>query len=97
MLDKYLVKNPKTASRIIDGEAVVVTPQDSVFHTLNPVATQIWQWIDGKTRVSDIVERLYQEFDVERDVVEKDCLDFVNEAVRQNMVIASDQPNEVVR
>ncbi len=95
MLNKYVVKDPKTAFRIIDGEAVVVTPQDSLFHTLNEVATKIWEWIDGKSKVREIIEKVYQEFEVDRDTAEKDCLEFINEAVNKGMLILLDEPAEV--
>ena len=36
-------RNPQTAGRIIDGQAFVVTPDNSKLHTLNATATYLWQ------------------------------------------------------
>lgn len=90
MLNKYVAKNnEKTAHRIIDGEAVVVNLTDSTFHALNPVATFIWQQADGKTRVKEIAQKMCQEFEIDRDTAEKDCLEFISELVNKDMLILS--------
>jgi hypothetical protein len=95
MLDKYVAKNnEKTAHRIIDGEAVVINLKDSSFHTLNPVATFTWQQADGKTRVKEIVQKMCQEFEVDWDTAEKDCLEFISELVNKDMLVLSPHPLE---
>jgi hypothetical protein len=93
MLNEYVVKNNERLSyRIIDGEAVVVNLTDSVFHTLNPVATFIWQHIDGHTMVKDIVSRISSDFDIDPFTAEKDCVEFISELVRKNLLSLSPTP-----
>lgn len=93
MLNNYVVKNnEKTAHRIIDGEAVVVNLRDSTFHTLNSVATFIWQQADGKTSVKEIIKKICQEFEVDQDTAERDCLEFISKAVDKDMLLLSPHP-----
>ncbi len=93
MLDKYVVKNnEKTAYRIIDGEAVVVNLKDSTFHTLNPVATFIWEKADGQFRVEQIIEKICEEFEVDWDIAERDCLEFLSELASKALVVLSQNP-----
>ena len=95
MLDKYVVKNDeKTAYRIIYGEAVVVNLKESTFHTFNPVATYIWEQADGKIKAGQIVEKICQEFEVDWDTAEKDCLEFLNELISKGLVVLSRNPVE---
>ena len=90
MLDKFVTKNSrKTAYRTIDGEAVVVNLEDSTFHTLNPVATFVWEQADGQFTVKQIIERICQEFEVDRDTAERDCLEFLDVLTRRGLVILS--------
>jgi hypothetical protein len=89
-MNKYVTKNnEKTAHRIIDGEAVVVNLKDSTFHTLNPVATFIWQQADGKTSVKEIAQKMCLEFEIDRDTAEKDCLECISGLVNKDMLILS--------
>ncbi len=95
MLDRYVAKNgEKTAYRVIDDEAVIVDLEDSTFHALNPVATFIWEQMNGRTRVEEIVERVCQEFEVTRETAEKDCREFIEALKRREMIVLSSDPFE---
>ncbi len=95
MLDEYVKKNDeKTAYRTIDGEAVVVNLKDSTFHTLNPVATFIWEQADGQTKIDQMIENICQEFEVDWDTAKKDCLEFLGEMIGRGLVVLSQNPVE---
>jgi len=95
MLDEFAVKNnEKTAYRIIDGEAVVVNLKDSTFHTLNPVATFIWEQADGRIRVEQIIEKICHEFEVDWDTAERDSLEFLGELISKGLLVLSKNPIE---
>ncbi len=95
MLDEYVVKNDeKTAYRIINGEAVVVNLKDSTFHTLNPVATFIWEQADGRVKAEQIIEKISQEFEVDLETAKRDCLEFLGELIRKDLVVLSKNPVE---
>jgi hypothetical protein len=95
MLDKYVVKNDEeTAYRIINGEAVVVNLKESTFHTLNPVATFIWEQADGRIKAGQMIEKICQEFEVDWHIAEKDCLEFLGELINKGLVVLSENPVE---
>jgi hypothetical protein len=73
---------------------VVVNLKESVFHTLNPVATFIWEQADGRIKTRQIIERICEEFEVDRDMAEKDCLEFLGELVGKSLVVLSPDPVE---
>lgn len=93
MLNEYLNKNnEQTAYRTINGEAVVVNLKDSTFHTLNPVATFIWEQADGRIKAEQLIEKICQEFEVDWDTAKKDCLEFVGELISKGLVVLSQNP-----
>jgi len=95
VLDKYVAKNgEKTAYRVIDDEAVIVDLEDNTFHALNPVATFIWEQMDGKTKVEEIIQRVCQEFEVDRKTAENDCREFIDALKLQEMIVLSSDPLE---
>jgi hypothetical protein len=85
----YLVHKPKTAFRIIKDEAVIVDLDSSMLYSLNPLATLIWGMCDGKNAVKDIVDKIEDEYEVEKDVAEKDCMEFVNDFVGKGLLLES--------
>jgi hypothetical protein len=64
--------NPKIAARIVNGEALILTPHDSVLHTLNPVATRIWELMRVSDSVQAVVAAICEEFDVAKETAEAD-------------------------
>src|SRR5438094_10284291 len=77
MPEAYLTQSPRTAWRVYDGEAAVLCPDDSTLNSLNAVGTLIWQSADGKTAVSAIVARIFEEFDVDPERTDRDTMTFV--------------------
>lgn len=48
-------KNPAAASRTVDGQAVIAISEQAAIHILNDVGTRVWNLIDGRRRVEEIV------------------------------------------
>ena len=68
----------RTASRVIDGKAIVITIDRNQLHVLNDVGTRIWQLADGRS-LSEIVEALVGEFEVQRERATADVFRFVEQ------------------
>jgi len=62
-----LKANPMLAWREIDGSIVIISPERSMVHELNPTASFIWKKVDGKRTTDEIAEQLAAEFDVTRE------------------------------
>jgi hypothetical protein len=77
MHDRYPAQNPRAAWRVYDGEAVIVSPDDSSMHALNAIGTAVWQAADGATSVGAIIARLAAELDTPTELVERDVTAFV--------------------
>jgi hypothetical protein len=72
--EKYVARSRAVASRMLDGEMIVMSAIDSTLFNLNAVATLIWQAADGKTPLSQIVnDRVCQEFDVQAEAAYQDA------------------------
>jgi hypothetical protein len=92
MSDRYLVRNPRAAWRVYDAEAVVLSPDDSVLHTLNPAATIAWLAADGGTSWVELVSRVAGAFDVPSARIEADLRAFVDDVAARGLFIESEDP-----
>lgn len=91
ILTKCPKKSESTASRIIENEAVIVVPKEGLVRILNEVGSRIWQLLDGKNSIEDIINILSPEFNVPREGLEKDTLDFIRELKEKEMIILNDE------
>lgn len=71
---------PRTASRVIEGEAVVIVIDDQKLHTLNEVGTFVWSRARRRS-VAEIVAELVTEYEVDPTAATRDVLAFLSELV----------------
>lgn len=76
--DARLRQNERTASRLVDGKAVVIVIDARRLHTLNGVGSRVWQLADGRS-VDAITRAIVEEFEVDRPTAERDIDAFVRE------------------
>jgi len=81
-----LAKSPKSAWRIIEGEAVILSMDTKVLRGLNPVGSRIWDLIDGQRSLEDIVAVIVQEFDVAPGQAAQDVEAFIRDLLDRGLV-----------
>lgn len=85
-LEDKFVRNDDIAWRVIDGEALVVSPKDSLVYPLNEVATRIWELFDGKRNICEITSIIREEFEVDNKTAQDDIVDFVEGLLKAGLV-----------
>lgn len=92
MAERYPLQNPLAAWRVYDGEAVIVSPEDSTLHTLNEVGTLVWEAADGRTPLAAIVASVCARYDVDAPGAERDVETFIERLRAQGLVTVLDAP-----
>ena len=81
-----VTKAPTTASRVIEGEAVILSLDTKVLRGLNPVGSRVWELIDGQRSVEEIAGLIVKEFEVECTQADEDVRGFVQELLDKGLV-----------
>ncbi len=84
-----LMRNEDFICRIVDGEAVLMSPLGDGLHIFNEVGTRIWELVDGSNTVEDIANQIHKEYDVEKSVAYEDTLAFLEELLNLNALVYS--------
>jgi len=93
MSETYIARSSAIAARLLAGEMMVMNSADSMFFTLNEVATAIWQAADGRTPLREIIRtRVCEQFDVDPEQAQADAEQFVAELSGQGILLVSNQP-----
>jgi hypothetical protein len=85
-LDLAVRRNEKTASRVLAGEAIVLTPNDSKIHSFNETGSRIWELLAEELTVGEIAARIRGEFDVSEEQAQTDVIAFLEELAAKGMV-----------
>ncbi len=70
----------------VDGEMVLLDMNSENYFGLDEVGTAIWQTMQEKESLKEVLEVLLEQYDVESGVIEKDLLDFADRLVESGLV-----------
>lgn len=86
----YRLRSDVRFRRIEDEGVVLVQDNNEVLGT-GTVGTRLLELVDGKTGLDRIVDRLLQEFDVDRSRLEADVERFVGELAAAGVLVVADR------
>lgn len=85
-LGAVLSRNPGAAFRVYDGQATVVLPDRGEVKVLNEVGSLVWERIDGKRTVEQILEAVLEDYEIGPEEARRDVLDFISALREHGMV-----------
>jgi Coenzyme PQQ synthesis protein D (PqqD) len=84
--DTILVRDSEPVAATIDGDVVLLSVRAGSYFGLNAVGTEIWDLLAESRRVGDIVDRLSQSYDVDRDTMTRDVTTFLNSLIERRLL-----------
>ncbi|MBI5233128.1 MAG: PqqD family protein [Deltaproteobacteria bacterium] len=89
--DTVFIKGRNVVFRQIGDESVLVPIADNVgdlscIYTLNETGTRIWELLDGKRDIREIIGVITDEYDISADAARDDVCEFINELVGINFL-----------
>lgn len=80
-------QHPNAAWREVEGEVVIISPEDSVLHELNATASFIWKQATGEISTEEISERLAGEFEVSDETALADTRELVQYLTDKKLLV----------
>ncbi|WP_147681108.1 PqqD family protein [Actinomyces ruminicola] len=69
-----------------DGRMTVKDTESDWYYPLNPVASLVWDMMDGTSSIDDIADAVCSAFDIDLATARDDVADFVEQALDLNLV-----------
>jgi len=70
----------------VDGEMVLLDMESENYFGLDEVGTSIWQAMQEKETLKEVLEVLLEQYEVEAEMLENDLSDFVGKLVESGLV-----------
>jgi hypothetical protein len=93
-LDAVYAPSQDIVARNIEGELIIVPLASGIgdledeLYTLNETGKAIWERLDGKKRLKEVLAELSEEFEAPAGEIEKDLTGLVEELVRRRILVA---------
>ncbi len=82
---------PDVLATDMGDETVLLSPQTGTYYGLNSVGQRILELVRQPRELDEVVRTLAAEYDVDRKMLEKDVLAFVQDLLKHGLVIASQE------
>jgi len=85
-IDSIVVVADEVVSCDLDGEAAILNIKDGIYYGLDPVGAKIWNFIQKPKVIGDIIEIIYDEYDVDKDQCTNDIFELIGELLKNGLV-----------
>ena len=85
-LEARFSKNVNIPWRLIEGEAVLIDLEEGEVVRLNAVGAEIWNAIDGKRTLGEIVAHIFCTFEVSQRTARRNVYRFIKQLLRQELI-----------
>ncbi len=86
-LDQVFGPAAGAIGRVVDDEAVIVLPGEGKVKVLNEVGAFIWSQVDGTRRVSEIIDLVCDEYEVEDTQAQADTITFLTDLQQRGVIV----------
>jgi len=84
--DSRIQRSDEPMQAGLDDEVVMMSIEKGSYYGLDPVGAKIWELLAEPMLVSELVDQLTELYDVEREVCERDTLEFLGSLVGEDLV-----------
>ena len=81
-----IARSSELVSSDIDGEVVMMSIENGKYYGLDLVGSRIWEVLENPLPVSDLIDQLLVEFEVDRETCEKDVMYFLQKLDDDDML-----------
>lgn len=85
IVDKFK-RNPDLIGATIDDELVMMSIEHGQYYGLGGVGPRVWELIEQPQTMAQLVDTILEEFEVEREVCEKDLTEFLAQMEQLGLV-----------
>lgn len=85
-LNSVIIRNENIDDTDIDGEKVMMNIDRGQYYSMNEVAGMIWDMAEKEIEVEDIVNKLLDEYEVEKDICISSTLSFLERLYHEGLI-----------
>ncbi len=78
-LQSTVVRSPDQVSGDLDGKVVLLSIENGEYYNMNKVGSRIWALLEKPQSVAGLIDRLLQEFEIDRAPCEQEVLTFLGQ------------------
>ena len=80
--DCFRPREEEVASKVIDGEAIIINLANGVYYSMDKVGALVWERVQAGYTLDDMIRAVTGAYDVTREQAESNVMELVEELLR---------------
>lgn len=85
-INSTVVVSNDVVSCDLDGEAAILNLKNGIYYGLDPIGAKIWNIVQNPTVLTDVLDAISDEYDVDKDRCKNDLLELVENLLDNGLV-----------
>ena len=85
-INSIFVIPPDVMARMVGNETVILALESGTYFGLDPIGARMWELITAGKSLAQVCDTMVAEYEVQRDLLERDLLSLVGELVKKKLV-----------
>ena len=81
------IKTKGFVIRELGDELIIISENGSEMHTVDEIGSFIWKNINGKNTIQSIVDRICNEYEVKKQIAQKDLMNFIKSLINKKLIL----------
>lgn len=88
--DRLRPREEEVAAKVIDGEAILINLGNGIYYSMDKVGGLIWEMVEGRHTLSEIVEAVVRRYEVAREQAETDVRTLSQQLLEENLITTAE-------
>lgn len=85
-INTIIIKNTEIDDTDLDGEKVMMNLDKGQYFMMNEVGSKIWDIIEEKVSVKQIIKRLREEYEVDEEICKDNVINFLGQLNKADLI-----------
>ncbi len=85
--DSIVVRADQLLATDLDDETILMSIEKGAYYGMEQTARRVWQLLEKRQTVSDLCRQLAEEYSVTPEVCEQEVIAFLEELLKENLVV----------
>jgi Coenzyme PQQ synthesis protein D (PqqD) len=88
--DRFRPREEEVASKVIDGEAIIINLANGVYYSMDKVGAIVWDLLQSGYTLEEVILAITDDYDVSREEAESNVRQLVEELLQENLIVSSE-------
>jgi Coenzyme PQQ synthesis protein D (PqqD) len=94
-LGRYKPNDAEVASKVMDGEAILINLSNGTYYSMDKTASVIWSMISLRYNTDEIVNKVCEIYNVNKDDIKNDIEDLFNNLINEKIIVDSNDEKRI--